>query len=338
MRRQLTMGSLFSGGGGWEAGLLPLGFKPNFAVELETPIAQLYDWNFPGHVINAGVQTVDVRKMPKVDLLVSSPPCQDYSKTGKAMHARKKKGGWKTSKTREACDPRIGLVTLEFVRHCQPSVVMIENVIGYLTDPRTVLWDLLNGLSDLGYSVNEPTVLDAWKYGVPSGRQRLIIIAKKRGSRVKLAYPRPGKASAWYPAVKDLIKAGALPQTTLAKYNRYHLKHRPPPASGYPVLLSGSTSSMVHPKLTWRTKDQIGWTVTTARSTSSMKILTRAGKVYKVTPRVAARLQGWPDWYDFSGVSQSLALHVIGNSMPPLLAQRLAKTVWPGLHIRRTGW
>lgn len=324
-----TMGSLFSGGGGWEAGLVPLGFKPRFAVELETPIAWLYDQNFPGHVLNAGVQTVDVTKLPKVDLLVSSPPCQDYSRTGKAMHARKKKGGWKSVKGREACDPRIGLVTLEFVRHCQPKAVMIENVVGYMTDPNTVLWDLLEGLWKLGYLVSKPRVLDAWRYGVPSGRQRLIVLAKKRGSRVKLAYPKPGKEAKWYPAVKDLIPS--LPETALAPYNLYHLKHRPPPASGYPVLLSGSTSSMVHPKLTWRTRNQIGWTVTTSKSTSSMKILTKGGKVYKVTPRVAARLQGWPDWYDFSSVGDYFALHVIGNSMPPILAKKLGKAMWPGV-------
>lgn len=326
------MGSLFTGGGGWEAGLAPLGFIPRFAVELETPIANLYDHNFPGHVINAGVQTIDIRRLPKVDLLVSSPPCQDYSKTGKAMHARKRKGGWRTVKSRAACDPRIGLVTLEFVQHCQPKVVMIENVVGYLTDPDTVLWDMVTGLRDLGYLVAEPRVLDAWRYGVPSGRQRLIILAKKRGTRAKLSYPRPGKEAKWYPAIKNLIPS--LPVTKLAPYNRYHLKHRPPPANSYPVLLSGSTSSMVHPKLTYRTRNQIGWTVTTAKSASSMKILLKNGTVLKVTPRVAARLQGWPDWYDFDAVSQTLALHVIGNSMPPVLARRLAKSMWPSLATR----
>ena len=54
-----------------------------------------------------------------------------------------------------------------------------------------------------------------------------------------------------------------------------------------------------------------------------MRVVDAAGVSRRITPRGIARLQGFPDSYPIENLSRTEAIHVLGNSVPPLLAAQL---------------
>jgi DNA (cytosine-5)-methyltransferase 1 len=54
------------------------------------------------------------------------------------------------------------------------------------------------------------------------------------------------------------------------------------------------------------------------------------GQPRTITPHEAARLQGFPDFFDFAVVAKRTAwARLIGNAVPPLLASNVATVVIP---------
>lgn len=64
------------------------------------------------------------------------------------------------------------------------------------------------------------------------------------------------------------------------------------------------------------------FTVTASNNRPSRALL--SGRVVKLTPRALARLQSVPDWYELPE-NDRLACRIIGNMVPPLLAQRIVE-------------
>jgi hypothetical protein len=74
-----TCGSIFSGIGGWEYGAKQVGLKPIFAFEFHQKYADAYAKGHGSHVQVGDVkQTKDAMPKATVDVLFSSPPCQNY--------------------------------------------------------------------------------------------------------------------------------------------------------------------------------------------------------------------------------------------------------------------
>lgn len=74
----LTCGEVFCGGGGWIANLLDV-LAPLWAIDNDPAVGETYQRNFGDHAICADATSVDVRSLPKVDILFASPPCQQWS-------------------------------------------------------------------------------------------------------------------------------------------------------------------------------------------------------------------------------------------------------------------
>lgn len=330
----VTIGSLFSGGGGWEAGAVRLGMTPVFGVELTPWIAQAHARAFGGHVVNQDAAKVDYaahgRRVGPLDVLVSSPPCQPTSKVGKAWATRRARMGLEVeTEAGEVCDPNVGRYTVNAVEAFAPSVVLLENNAAYVES--AAFRHVVHELRLRGYFLDW-AVLRAEDYGVPSGRERLIL----RASKSPLP-PWPSKRPrvSWWTAIADLVPS--MPRVELADWQAKFMREYPPPA-GVPLLIAGGNPTRTGGRTNvWKTPDQPAWATQTRQNTSGMRLVEPDGTVRQVSVRALARLQGFPDDYPLDEVAgerslprassgrltRSQAIHLLGNSVPPLLATQL---------------
>ena len=321
--RRLTVASLFAGGGGWEVGAVEAGLQPVWASELQESIAQAHDAALPGsHVYVGDVTLLSPDDVQPVDVLCVSPPCQGYSwarvsKT--ALHERE--------------DLLVGLEAAKFIRKLRPQAVLMENVTKY-KDSETFA-QLLQILRDEGYHVDYQSV-GCQNYGVPSTRRRLIVRAT-----LNPLPPWPAKQKpipTWDDAIGDLIPS--LPAAKpLAAWQVKSLTLCPPPA-GVDLLISGGGGSFCAPegpdtgrlsdrvKKAWQEPGRPGPTmVASAKNMSGYRVLRADGKVVRFTPRCAARIQSFPDWYPLP--SDALAFKIVGNAVPPALARIMIESILP---------
>lgn len=82
MKQDMTMGSLFSGSGGFELAASIFGFKPLWASEIEPFPIMVTTTNFPETEHFGNISKMDGAKIPKVTMISGGSPCQDMSVAG----------------------------------------------------------------------------------------------------------------------------------------------------------------------------------------------------------------------------------------------------------------
>jgi len=131
----------------------------------------------------------------KVDLIIGGPPCQAYSLVGRSRDPNRMKG-----------DKRNFLFSYyaEFLIKYKPKYFVFENVLGLLTaGNKRYLNEMIQLFESIGYSVAEPTVLNAEDYGVLQKRRRVIIMGQ-RGKK-KFNFPELQKVENKWQIKKDLF-------------------------------------------------------------------------------------------------------------------------------------
>jgi DNA-cytosine methyltransferase len=210
-----TLGTQFTGGGGFEAGAGAAGYTPIWGIEYDAEIAGVYARNFGPHCIVSAVEDVDYSTLPTPDHHHASPSCK------KASVANKERG-----ETPE--DIAAAEAVARAIRALQSPNFSLENVWGYREFESFRI--ILRALEETGYAFNF-WHLNAADYGVPQTRKRLILLASKthRPRRPEPTHVRKvsaqvdlfGSASlqkweGWYRAVEDLIPT--LPESRFAKW------------------------------------------------------------------------------------------------------------------------
>jgi DNA (cytosine-5)-methyltransferase 1 len=202
----LTFIDLFAGAGGLSLGFSRAGFSCAGAVENSLPASSTYQKNFPEHAVcpltrlgpvNGNIlslkrETVEraLRDMglTEVDVLVGGPPCQGFSRVGRAKldHLATCDGSSKT-------DPRNSLYLkfLDVLKWTRPRAFLFENVPGIL-DLRgmNVAEAICEAASSGGYRVLS-TILNAAWYGVPQTRDRVFILGIRSDLGLAPSFPAP---------------------------------------------------------------------------------------------------------------------------------------------------
>jgi DNA (cytosine-5)-methyltransferase 1 len=90
------------------------------------------------------------------------------------------------------------------------------------------------------------------------------------------------------------------------------------------ALLLENTGARSDRPLQYRTADEPSWTVRAMGADSHWHKanVSERGKVLVINPRCLARFQSFPDWYILPD-KKAVAGEIIGNAVPPLLAQRI---------------
>jgi DNA (cytosine-5)-methyltransferase 1 len=160
----LTLGSLFAGIGGFDAGFQRAGFETRWLVEWDKDCQRVLSHHYPGVPIHGDITTVDPADLAPVDVITFGFPCQDLSVAGKRAGLVGQRSGlfWEA---------------MRVIKHLRPAVIVAENVPGLLSshggrDMASVLWGILDaGYSDVGWAV-----LDAQWWRVPQRRRRVFIV------------------------------------------------------------------------------------------------------------------------------------------------------------------
>lgn len=195
-------------------------------------------------------------------------------------------------------------------------MVLLENNATYAQS--AAFKTICQGLARRGFFVDH-RVLRAEHYGVPSGRERLFL----RASLGLLPpWPTPSdRPASWLDAIADLIPG--LPVDELAPWQAKGLRDNPPP-QGVPLLIAGgNVTRNANGRIVHRTPSQKAWTTQLAQNTGGMRVVDADGVPRLLSARAIARLQGFSDSYPIERLPRRKAIHVLGNSVPPLLASQL---------------
>jgi len=131
----------------------------------------------------------------KVDLIIGGPPCQAYSLVGRSRDPNRMKGDKRNFLFRYYA---------EFLIKYKPKYFVFENVLGLLTaGNKRYLNEMIQLYESIGYSVAEPTILNAEDYGVLQKRRRVIIMGQRE--KKKFNFPELQKVENKWQIKKDLF-------------------------------------------------------------------------------------------------------------------------------------
>jgi DNA (cytosine-5)-methyltransferase 1 len=158
-----TVGSLFSGIGGFDLGLERAGWETRWQVENDAFCNRILKRHWPEVKRYGDIRTIEPERLERVDMLCGGFPCQDLSVAGKGKGlAGERSGLW--------------YEYLRLVRALRPAWVFIENVPGLLSSNKGKdMGIVLGDLAQCGYGVAW-RILDSQYFGVPQRRRRVFIV------------------------------------------------------------------------------------------------------------------------------------------------------------------
>jgi DNA (cytosine-5)-methyltransferase 1 len=315
---------LFAGGGGIEAGMVQAGIRPVIAVEfdpskpqLSRAIASVHHHNFREYGCKVIQQTVQVVAQSgfigfpqSPDYLHASPVCANFS----AAHTAKAGKGIET-----ADDLTAAFAVAEAIRQLRPRVFTLENVPRYQESESFVA--ILETLESYRYLINY-SVVNMSGFGLPQARRRLVLIASK-GSQIAL--PRESESCGWYEVIAHLIPT--MPGSQLLPKQKQVVDKYLATNAPTPLLIErvgGRTESKYKPgHLPCNTIVRSHFTDHKGCNRNKFAdIWLPDGTVKSLSIAGAAKLQGFPDWYEFPQEAAT-AGSVIGYSVPPSFAAQL---------------
>lgn len=160
----LTVGSLFSGVGGFDLGLERAGMRVVWQCEQDEFCRRVLKRHWPNVLCYADVAAVGAQRTPRVDVLCGGFPCQPVSQNGRRLAQEDERWLW----------PEFGRV----VRELRPPYVLVENVAGLLDRG---MGDVLGDLAASGYDA-EWDSFPASAVGAPHIRERIWLVAYPAGA------------------------------------------------------------------------------------------------------------------------------------------------------------
>ncbi|MDE8761968.1 MULTISPECIES: DNA cytosine methyltransferase [Rhizobium] len=318
---KLTVVELCAGAGGMSLGLEDAGYHPLALFEFDKHAAATLRLNRPlWNVVEADIREVDFTayRSAGVDLLVGGPPCQGYSIDGKGLGKD---------------DPRdLLLECARAVREILPRAFVFENVVGLLNARHADhLGNFLKQLKKSGYAV-QILRMEADEYGVAQERTRMLFVGMRQADMGAFRAPPtfPQWRSNLGDVLEDLMAAnGWTGAKEWAEARRNHVVVRDGVAKR-----GALASTVVGRKGGSREKEAARWaakgidiaTVADAAPTQQQADMAGSGFLPQLTLRMRARLQGFPDYWDFVGGKDASARQV-GNAVPPVIAQAIGLAI-----------
>lgn len=303
-----------AGAGGQALGLEMAGFDHAALVELEPAACATLRLNRPAwNVMEGDLRLFDGRPYKGIDLLAGGVPCPPFSKAGKQLGAQDERDLFPEA--------------IRLVDECRPQAVMLENVRGLLD---AVFDDYRNKveiqLKKLGY-VPGWKLLNASDYGVSQLRPRVVFVGIRKDLADGFSWPEPLKI--------EPLTVGELLHDLLAENGWLGVDQWREQANAIAPTLVGGSKKHGGPDL-GPTRAKRAWA---ALGVDGMGLWDEAPPrdfvgMPRLTWRMTARIQGFPDEWQFFG-RKTAAYRQIGNAFPPPVAAAVARQIFVALSAKR---
>lgn len=307
---------LFAGIGGFRYALESFGCKCVFSSEWDKYCQESYNLNF-GEIPYGDITKIDEKDIPSFDILCAGFPCQPFSISGK------QKGFEDTRGT-------LFFDIVRIVSYHKPKIIFLENVKNLKAHNGGATFEVISKtLDSLNYNIYHK-VLNAKDFNLPQNRERITIICiRKDIDNGKFKFPSPYKTFA---TISDIKEDDSITNKYILNRKDIHIdekklneaikngKVQKPLQIG--VIGQGGQGNRIY--------HENGIGITLAASSGGAASKTGAyyinGKVRKLSPREAARLQGFPEKFKIIE-NDNQSLKQFGNSVPI----NLLKEVFKGL-------
>lgn len=362
MTRMWTAIDLFCGAGGLSEGFRQAGFHVLAGNDFDETAGRTFSATHPEATFLGGpVQDITAKDLLKaagikrgqLDCLIGGPPCQAFS----VYNHRRGMHDERSQLFREY---------LRLVEGLHPKWVVMENVTGILSaGSGAAVNAIIEGLNGLGYEV-EKAVLRAEEYGVPQERRRVVFIGNRVGAPILMPEKTHGPGLKPFTTIADAIsdlpelmngedrgvtsyasrpsskyqrslrgnatKIANHAAPRLAPINLERMRYIKPGGSWRDVPVRLLPEGMKRARRCDHTKryGRMTW------DGQSCTILTKCDVHWGayihpeqdrvITVREAARIQSFPDWFEFEGPRTEQYIQV-GNAVPPLLGKCIAQAV-----------
>ena len=303
----LTSIEICAGAGGQALGLAMAGFVHVALVEYEKEYCDTLTFNRPEwNVIHTDVR--DFSGLPyrgKIDLLSGGVPCPPFSVAGKQLGSDDERDLFPEA--------------IRLVKEINPRAVMLENVRGFL-DPifNEYRENIIERISSLGFKV-QIKLLKANDYGVPQLRPRIVIVGIRNDISREFHYPEehPEKSPTVGKVLYDLMKEKGWKG---AKQWAKNANTIAPTIVGGSKKHGGPDLGPARARKAWAELGVDGLGVANEPPSPDFEGMP------KLTPRMIARIQGFPDSWSF-GLKKTAACRMIGNAFPPPVAYAVGKEI-----------
>lgn len=334
---------LFCGAGALTHGFILEGFNVVAGVDADESCKYAYETNNPNAIfLSERIENVDISEIMQlypedhVKILIGCAPCQPFS-------------GY--NKSRQDYDEKWRLLSnfSDLISKIKPVVVSMENVPNLINFRKGEIYqEFVDRLEKDRYYVSAYPQVFCPEYGIPQNRKRLVLIASKFDKiRLLDGTHTPSNYKIVRDTISDLepLDAGQTSQkdpyhkaSGISDLNLKRIRASIPGGTwrDWPEELiapchlkeSGNTYSNVYGRMKW---DEPSPTITTQCTGFGNGRFGHPEQDRAISLREAARLQTFPDYYQFVPPNSphylSLIRKFIGNAVPVDLARVIAKSI-----------
>lgn len=335
MNNNINTLGLFSGGGGLDLGFAVAGFNTILSSDIDSHSCLTLRQNqgkksflkkhpvLCGDIRGITLKTLKAELSNKIiHFIIGGPPCQAFSVFGKRKGLE---------------DPRGNLVFeyARLIKEIEPEAFLFENVAGLKTihdgSLYSELFEVLSISGKYAISAHEYELAD---FGIPQFRRRVFFIGTKTNKSIP-------QMEATHTAPKSLFNAHR-PFNTVASalsglpspitdwhgnpYLNGHVgrKHSNRIIERYQSLFFGERDPKT--RINKLSPDKPSFTIIVGSDKGGGKGHVHPFEAREVTPRESARIQTFPDWWEFHGTGRHI-IRQVGNAVPPVFAGLLASHV-----------
>ena len=316
--------SLFAGAGGMDLGFKKAGFNILWANEYDNTIWNTYETNHSAKLDKRDIRQITSNEIPDCDGIIGGPPCQSWSEAGALRGIEDARG-------------KLFYDFIRILHDKNPKFFVAENVSGMLADiHKEAVQNIIKHFKKAGYNLYVQ-LLNAADYNVPQDRKRVFYIGFRKDLDIKFNFPSINNNKT---TLKDVIwdlQDSVLPAVAKNKSNNGSciiLNHE---------YMTGGYSTIYMSRNRVRSWDEQSFTIQAGGrhapihpQAPKMVFVEQNKRIFapghehlyrRLSVRECARIQTFPDEFEFIYNDVADGYKMIGNAVPVNLAKEIALSI-----------